>query len=254
MKPGPTGPGRLRRRSLLLSLAVLPHRPALAQPPAQPPVLRVVGSADPPYRLFRPGGAGGLYYDLLNEAARRLGWTLSFQEVPSARALRMMEVGEADLMMGLLRTPERERYLSYSQVRLPAEDKAFYTLPEAAPVRGLDDLRGRRIVVQRGKRYGAALHGNPQLELVEVNDYRSALEMVARGRVEIAVLPERQGDPLLAETGLGLAKQPWRLRGEVTYLVLARQSAWLPRQAELERAFQAMHDDGAWQAIVARYR
>ena len=66
MKPGPTGPGRLRRRSLLLSLAVLPHRPALAQPPAPPPVLRVVGSADPRYRLFRRGGATGTYCDLLN--------------------------------------------------------------------------------------------------------------------------------------------------------------------------------------------
>lgn len=250
MTPGLPGPGRLRRRGLLLPLALLLRGPAWAQPPA----LRVVGSADPPYRVFRPDGAGGLYYELLNEATRRLGWPVSYQEVPSARALRMMEVGEADLMVGLLRTPERERFLSYTQVRLPAEDKAFYTLPEAAPVRGLDDLHGRRIVVQRGKRYGAALSGDTRLQLTEVNDYRFALEMVARGRVDVAVLPERQGDPLLAETRLGLVKQPWRLPGEVTYVVLARQSPWLPRQAELERAFQAMREDGAWQAIVARHR
>ncbi|MFN3304564.1 MAG: substrate-binding periplasmic protein [Roseateles sp.] len=198
--------------------------------------------------------AAGLYYELLNEAARRQGWALRYQEVPSARALRMMEVGEADLMMGPLRTPEREAFLSYTRIQLPAEDKAFYTLPEAAPVRSLKDLRDRRVVVQRGKRYGVALHGLAGLQLTEVSDYRSALEMVARGRVDVAVLPERQGDLLLQEAALGLVKQPWRLPGEVPYVVLARRSPWLARQAELEQAFQALHDDGSWQTIVARYR
>lgn len=242
--------GRLRRRALLPLWAGLCFGPVRAEPG----VMRVVGSADPPFRRFRPEGAGGLYYDLLNEALRRLGWAVHYQEVPSARALRMMEVGEADLMMGLLRTPERERYLSYSQVRLPAEDKAFYARPGSMPVRSLADLAGRRIVTQRGKRYGAALQADPPLQLVEVNDYRAALEMVARGRVDLAVLPEREGDTLLAEAGLDLVKQPWRFPGEATYLVLSRHSPWLALQGELERTFQSMHEDGSWQAIVARNR
>jgi polar amino acid transport system substrate-binding protein len=240
----------LRRRSLLPSLAWLLHRPAWAQPAA----VRVVGSADPPYRVFGPDGASGLYYDLLNEAAHRLGWAVSYQEVPSARAFRMMELGEADLMMGPLRTPERERFLSYCQVRLPVEDKAFYTLAGAAPLRGLDDLQGRRIAVQRGKRYGATFDADTRLQRHEVGDYRAAFEMVARGRVDVAVLPERQGDALLRESRLDLVKQPWRLPGEIPHVVLARRSPWLSRQRELERAFQAMREDGSWQAIVARYR
>jgi polar amino acid transport system substrate-binding protein len=243
-------PGRVRRRSWLLLLPGLVHRAAWSQPP----VLRVVGSADPPYRVFRAEGAGGLYFELLNEAVRRLGWTVNYQEVPSARALRMMEAGEADLMMGLLRTPDRERFLSYSQIQLPIEDKAFYTLPQAVPLRRFDDLLGRSIVVQRGKRYGAALHDDARLALHEVNDYRSALEMVARGRADVAILPERQGDALLAELRLGLLKQPWRLPGEVPYVVMARRSPWLPRLGELERAFQAMRADGSWQVIAARTR
>ncbi len=248
MRPFPAGRIALRRRTLLLG-SLLP-----LQAGAQAPALRVVGSADPPYRVFGPGGAGGLYYELLNEAAGRLGWPLQYREVPSARALRMMEVGEADLMMGPLRLPERERYLVYCQVPLPVEDKAFYTRPGAAPVRSLLDLRGLRIAVQRGKRYGAGFDTDPHLLRHEVGDYRAALEMVARGRVDVAVLPERQGDLLLREAALGLVKQPWRLPGEQPHVVLSRRSPWLSRQAELEQAFQAMHRDGRWQAIVARYR
>mgnify|MGYP002146523609 CR=1 FL=1 len=73
-------------------------------------------------------------------------------------------------------------------------------------------------------------------------DYRKALEMVVRGRLDVAVLPERQGDRLLRETGLVLRKQPWRLAGERAYLVLSRRSPWLARQAELERALRSVLD------------
>lgn len=239
------------RRSLLLLLWFMLAAPALAW--AQQAV-RVVGSADPPYRVFTAEGSGhGLYYELLNEAARRLGWTISYAEVPSARAFRMMEQGEADLMMGPLRNPERERYLSYTRVVLPSEVKAFYARAGAAPVRGPDDLAGRSIAVHRGKRYGAAFDQDARLQRQEVNDYPTALEMVARGRIELAVLPERQGDALLQQLRLPLVKQPWRLAGEPPYLVLARSSPWLARQAELERVFQAMRDDGSWRRIESRY-
>ncbi|MCX2864388.1 transporter substrate-binding domain-containing protein [Paucibacter sp. PLA-PC-4] len=242
---------RVRRHCcLLLSVLLLLASWALQ---AQPAVLRVVGSADPPFRIFAEGGATGLYYDLMNEAVRRLGWRVSYAEVPSARAFKLMEQGEADLMLGPLRTPERELFLSYTRVVLPSEDKAFYTRPDAAPVRSLDDLGGRSIAVHRGKRYGRAFDADTRLQRQEVNDYRAALEMVARGRIDIAVAPEREGDLLLRETGLGLLKQPWLLAGEPPYVVLARASPWLARQAELERTFVAMREDGAWRRILERY-
>lgn len=236
----------------LLTLAGPGAGSAWAQ--AEGTVLRVVGSADPPYRVFAPEGATGLYFDLLREAARRLGWPLSFQEVPSARAFKMMEAGEADVMLGPLMTPERQRFLSYTRIQLPAEDKAFYARPEAAPVRRLRDLEGRLIAVQRGKRYGSAFDGLTSLRLLEVNDYRVALEMVALGRVDLAVLPERQAEWLLRQRPLPLLKQALRLPGESGFLVLSSRSPWRPRQAELEQAFQSLHEDGSWRRMVSAYR
>ncbi|MBA4342924.1 MAG: ABC transporter substrate-binding protein [Methylibium sp.] len=243
---------RPRRHCLsILLLGGLAGAPWAAQ--AESVELRVVGSADPPFRIFGAGGPTGLYFDLLNEAARRLGWPLRYTEVPSARALKMMEQGEADLMLGPLRTPERERFLSYSRTVLPAEDKAFYTRAAAAPLRRLDDLQGLSIGVHRGKRYGAAFDADARLRRLELNDYRAALEMVSRGRLDAAVLPERQGDLLVRSLGLTLVKQPLRLPGETPYVVFARSSPWLARQAELEHAFQAMQDDGSWRRISHNY-
>lgn len=220
---------------------------------AQPAVLRVVGSADPPFRVYGPQGPSGLYYELLIEAARRLGWTLQISEVPSVRALKMMELGDADLMMGPLYTPERERYLRYSQLLLPAEDKVFYSRPGLPAIRTLDDLPGRSIAVHRGKRYGQAFDGDSRLQRHELNDYRSAIEMVARGRLDLVVMPERQGDLLLATLGLNLLKQPLRLPGEAPHVVMSRASPWEPRLPELEKALAAMQADGSWRRIEGRY-
>lgn len=216
-------------------------------------VLRVVGSADPPYRIFEGRQAGGLYFELLRAAADRVGWTLQIQEVPPARALMMMQKGDADAMVGLLRTAEREQYLHYSRVSLPAEIKAFYTRVDAPPLRQLEDLQGLRVGVQRGKRYGNEFDAQTGLQRIELSDYRSAMAMVQHGRLDVVLMPERQGDRLLRALNLPLRKQKLQLVGETPYLVLARQSPWLTRLGELEQAFDALHTDGSWAAILARY-
>lgn len=216
--------------------------------------LHVVGSSDPPYRSFQGQDAGGMYYELLKEAAQRLGWELKFEEVPSARAFLMMEQGEADLMMGPLRVPERERFLHYSHVELPAEEKCFYTRPDARPIRALSDLQGRMVAVHRGKRYGAAFDGAATtFGRTEVNEYRTALEMLARARVDVAVLPERQARGLLADQTAALVRQPFCLKGETPYLVLSRRSPWLAELPRLEQSFRAMQQDGSWKRILERY-
>jgi len=246
-------PARLRAwlGPTLAGLALCLCLPAPAQTTAP---LRVVGSSDPPYRSFQGEDGGGLYYELLKEATRRLGWALQFSEVPSARAFLMMDQGEADLMMGPLRVIERERFLHYSRIELPAEDKCFYTRLGARPINSLQDLQGRVLAVHRGKRYGAEFDAAAAgLARTEVNDYRAALEMLARERVEVVVIPERQARALLAELKLPLQRQPYCIKGETPYLVLSRRSPWLGEVARLERSFQAMQQDGSWKRILERY-
>lgn len=226
---------------------------AMGTTPAGPVQLHVVGSEDPPFRIFEGGRARGLYFDLLRAAAERAGWVLTIEAVPPARALQMLERGGADAMVGPLRTPERERFLHYSRITLPPEDKAFYTRRNAAPLDSLDDLQGLLIGVQRGKRYGRSFDEDNRLRRVEVSEYRSALTMVELNRLDVAVVPERQGDRIVSTLGLKLVKQQLRLPGETPYLVMARQSPWLSRLPELERAFDQLHRDGSWAEILQRY-
>lgn len=250
-KPGPT------RRECLVGLTGLSAllttwvgSPVRAQ---ANPVLRVVGSADPPYRQFHGSDGSGMYYDLLKLALARLNWRAEFSELPSARAFKMLERGEADLMMGPLRTPEREAYLHYTQIVLPSEPKIFYTHRDAAPIRELGDLQGRIVAVQRGKRYGALFDTGTGYTRYEVNDYAKALEMLAAQRVDVVVMPARQGELLMAGSALPLTRQALRLDGEPAYVVLSKVSAWLARAPELERTSRAMQQDGSWKKTLERY-
>ncbi|MBT9503021.1 MAG: transporter substrate-binding domain-containing protein [Burkholderiaceae bacterium] len=247
--PGPPGPAR---RHLLIVLAgLLPGWTTQAQSTAS--LLRVVGSSDPPYRMFRGSDGSGMYYDLLKLALARISTQAEFSELPSARAFKMLERGEADLMMGPLRTPEREAYLHYTQIVLPSEPKVFYTHRDAAPIRELSDLQGRVIAVQRGKRYGALFDAGNGYTRYEVNDYTKALEMLAARRVDAVVLPARQGELMMAGSTLPLTQQPFRLDGEPAYVVLSKNSPWLARAPELERAFKALQQDGSWKKTLERY-
>jgi polar amino acid transport system substrate-binding protein len=226
---------------------------ALARAQAADTPCRVVGSADPPFRSFHEGQAGGLYFELLRAAAAEAGWPLSFIEAPSARALRMMQDGDADLMMGPLRRPEREAYLHYSRVTLPAEDKAVYTRPQHPPLRHLEALRGLQVGVQRGKRYGGGFDELEGVQRVELRDYDSALQMLALGRLDAVVAPQRQARWVIARLGLDLREQALAWPGETPYLVLARASPWRARVAEIEHGFDVLRRKGEWARILARY-
>lgn len=57
----------------------------------------------------------------------------------------------------------------------------------------------------------------------------------------------RGGPVRLLQVLPGLVKQPGRVPGEAPYAVMSRQ-------AELERGFQPMREDGSQQAIIGRYR
>ena len=242
----------LRRRAWCATGAML----AMGAPGASDraaTVCRVVGSADAPYRLFGPGGhVSGLYFELLLAAAERARWPLHFAEMPQPRAFLQMQAGAADLMVGPLRRPEREVFLVYSRITLPPEDKAVYSAGRA--VSQWADLRGLRVGVQRGKRYGTEFDALRDVQRVELVDYVVALRMLALGRLDAVVAPERQADQALARLALpAVHKQALRWPGETPHLVVAQRSPWRARMAELEQGFDAIRQDGTWLRILARY-
>lgn len=63
-------------------------------------LIRVVGNHAPPFRIIIDDqDFTGIYFYTAKELAIRIGVESVFYDVPFARSLRMLEYGEADLMM-----------------------------------------------------------------------------------------------------------------------------------------------------------
>jgi polar amino acid transport system substrate-binding protein len=242
---------------LLLVAGPLPATAADPAPASAATVARVPVNDAPPYRIIGSANGAptysGIYVDVLREIAASTGLTLEFVELPFARGFRVMQEGEADIMLGPNRSPDREVYLHYLEPPLPQEPKVFLQAVGAAPIRGYDDLAGRRIAVLRGAGYFDRFDADTALSKTPLDDYTAGLRLVAVGRLDTVVIPELQALWLLRETGFPLQVAPWRVPGRPSYIAVSRRSPLIDRVPQLEAALQRVVTGDGLRRILQRY-
>lgn len=228
--------------------------------PAQPAAAteaRVLINDAPPYRIVSRArgdeGHSGIYVDIMRALAAETGLALHFVEAPFARGFPMMRAGEADIMLGPNRTPEREAYLLYLDPPLPAEPKVFVSRPQGPRITRYEDLRGLRIAVLRGARYASRFDGDTALEKIPVADYDAALRLLGGERVDATIMPEQQARWLLRWQQLNWPLSPYRIQGSPSYIVLSRASPMIARAAELEAALRRLQEKGEIARILLLY-
>lgn len=241
------------RWAVLFILAVTSLAPLVAQAGPNVPLVRVVGNHAPPYRIVDHGEFRGIYIDAFREVARRAGFQVEFVEAPTARGIVLLETGEADVMLGPNRTPEREASLVFSRVAFPPEPKVFYAMP-GITLGSYQDLKGKTIAVVRSAVYFEPFDTDPALTKEVAPDYESALRKVEAGRNDLAIAPELQGDFLVRALGLHLVKTSYRAAGRPSHIAFSRRSPVLGLQGAVEVGLEAVMADGTWDRIVARYR
>ncbi len=92
----------------------------------------------------------GLFPDLWRLWAQRAGRKIEFVRVDSFKeSLQLLEDGEVDLHAGLFKTPEREKFLDYSEPLL-ALDYYIFTHPSVYPIKSLEKTSGLIVGIQKG--------------------------------------------------------------------------------------------------------
>lgn len=122
----------------------------------------------------------GIYPTLLRHISERTGCRFRTYAVPQARLEAMYELGTADVMVPVVRTPHRDRYGRFVPL-LGARATLLSVDAKRPPVHDLQELLRRRelrVAVVRGNDYGEA--------------YRAALDELARqGRLYFEADPLR---------------------------------------------------------------
>lgn len=175
------------RSSAFLFGLILLFSIVFCAPRAEADVLRVVMDREPAEQGQMD--AGPLYSTartIVFEVCRRLGLTPRIHSVPWARALDDVYHGEADMICGLFRNPEREAYLVFCDYPMLWERTVVVARAgKGVSLDSLADLRHSVVGVVRGYDYGERFNRIAGLTLESANDNQLLLRKLLAGRCEV---------------------------------------------------------------------
>lgn len=242
----------MRRRCGLALFALL-----LATASACAETLRIAADVWPPFTDARLPG-NGLASELVSTALQRAGHRPEYVEVPWARALRGLQVGDYDLIVSAWYSDERATYGQFSKPYLTNRIRFLKHKGSEVDFQSPEDLRRYSIAVVRGYSYLPGFDGDARLKKVPVMGFQMGARMLAAGRVQLTL-----EDELVARFYLN--RELKDIRDQLEFLprplsenglhILVRRSH--PRHQQLvedfDRAMQAMREDGTYAAIFARH-
>lgn len=173
-----------------------------------------------PYEgLDTNGNHVGLVAEYMLEIQTRTG--LAFEVVKTnswEESWELAEQGQCDLVSGLNRTRERERYMSFTEDYIN-EPSVLVVRSDNTGIRTLADLHGKRLAIVEGYSLDEKLAlDHPQIQRIYATDLRDALTKVSTGDADAAIDSKFVMETLLATGGYANVQ----IVGESGYLNLVR--------------------------------
>jgi polar amino acid transport system substrate-binding protein len=238
-------------RFLLVSLCALCAAPAVSLE------LLAVGSHSP--KIFERQANGefsGLSVGVLRELLVPLGHQVRFRIYPWARAKQMVELGQADILIGPYKTPERETRFAFSAQPFYRDSIVFFQLnSHALQWQGdYQQLLGRRVGVVRAWTYGAVFDTQrEQLELVTVENVKNGMRMLKVGRLDLLASNQRNKVPALEalESTDAVSQLSPEIGHQDGYFAFQRQAQADHLRTDMDRQFAIMVATGRLAALSA---
>jgi len=152
------------------------------------PVIRVHNETGwPPFNFAEDGVAQGYSIDYMNLLAKKVGLSVEYVTGPTWNEfLVMMKNGELDVMLNIVKTPERQKYLLYTP---PYADNPNTILSRRnSPYDSLAQLQGKTVSVPKGFFYEEILKKEfPRIKLHLVKNTLESMKAVSFGKADAAV-------------------------------------------------------------------
>lgn len=216
--------------------------------------LRLVADAWPPFTddsLLNDG----LATDIVRTALQRAGYQTVYEQVPWARAMHGIAEGRNDVLINAWFNEERTRVGQFSGEYLVNRVRFLKRKDSNIDTSNLAQLHKYIIAVVRGYAYYPAFDNDPALRKVPVHSFSMAANMLAAGRVDLAL-----EDEFVAR--YSLANEPEEVRNHVEFLPdsLSENSLHIlvslknPKHAQIvagfDREIAAMKADGTYDELL----
>ncbi len=195
---------------LVSSASCLASETQPAETPVPGEVLTLVGSSrlSPFTMLNEEGKAAGIGVDIWRLWSHKSGHPVQFKlsDIPSS--LAEIKAGSAQVHIGLMTSPERAKWLSFSKPFLRVPALLYHPYGDGKP-RSLSDFREARIGIRGPPAQGGLRKMLPLAEFVSYESIPLMVEAVRRGEIRAFVADQPSADLLLLSMGV---------RGEFTHL------------------------------------
>lgn len=238
----------IRFRSLLLAASL----------PLAAADLHLVTLEYPPFEYREGGEVRGVAVDIVREAFRRMGHTVSIKVLPWPRVLWMVERGAADGFFTTYRTPEREVWADYSREELVPQVTSLFALRDAKiPYHGdLAELSGQAVgvvmKVSYGSRFDQAVRDKVLPRVLESVDGETNFRQLFAGRVSV-VASNRDGAHFILrkmgkEAEVRELKPP--LESVSSYIAFSKRNNHTALRDRFDRVLREMKADGTWERLT----
>ncbi|WP_421901805.1 PAS domain S-box protein [Maridesulfovibrio sp.] len=154
---------------------------------AKQPTIKVAGDIGwPPFNFSKDGKLRGFSIDYMNLLAKKTGAKIEYVTGPSWNDfLEMMKDGTLDVMLDVVKTPERMEYLSFT----PSYAKNPNTIisRKDTPYHSLEELFGKTVAIPKGFFYEEILKRDyPDIKIKTVQDTLGSMTEVSYGKADAA--------------------------------------------------------------------
>jgi len=213
----------------------------------------------PPWRVIHEDGTlDGIEIEILQHVANDLGLNLVTKGCGWKRCLKHMEIGGSDVMTGVYKTPERQKYMTFIEpAYYTTQGICFYTLKsKTLRINQYEDLKPLTIGTVKKVSYFDRFDNDTSLNKFESTTGNASFRLLEGGRIDVIVLNCINGD-ISANVGdradlITRAKYIFKTHRPV-YLAISNKSPLLPRQDEFSQSLQKMLDNHEIDRILASY-
>lgn len=211
-----------------------------------------------PWKMSNNGVPDGAEYEILKVISRKLRRPFEIEIAPFKRCLLDMRYGYFDIMTGLLKKKEREKYIYYIEPPYKTKsNKAFYVLKGREKlISRYEDLYKLKIGTETGNRYFPRFDKDDKISKEQVRDADINVKKLLAGHIDAFIMTDSQGDYLIQTLNVQrrIAKAEFVYsKINPVYIGISKKGKLASRQRMVSNLISEMIKSGEIEKIMNNY-
>ncbi|MDD5332563.1 MAG: GAF domain-containing protein [Rhodoferax sp.] len=194
----------------------------------------------------------GVAVDIVRALAPHLPQPIEIRAIDWPQAQALVARGEADALIQINQTEEREKIYDFSEPLLESQFSIF-TRTDKVGIAGIASLAGLQVGVEAGGLPRQLLEKFPAIRLTIIPDFLAGFKLLNAGAIDAVVVDYRVGSYVIAENKL----RDIRISGEpvaFSYSAIAVKEGNTQLLAAINSALKTIKADGSYQRVIDKWK